>query len=62
MQQIHDKRGANPNNFRLDILNLTCDHCDGLINKSLVADISVGIDKIIQNENELNKSDSKWDS
>ena len=47
MEHILDKERAKPSNVRLDVSNLTCDHCDGVINKYLLKYISVDIDVII---------------
>lgn len=62
MQRIHDKEGAKPNNARLDLSNLTCDHCDGVTNKYLLKYILVDVDVLIQNNKELYKNDNKRDS
>ena len=62
MQRIHDKEGAKPNNARLDLSNLNCDHCDGVTNKYLLKYILVDVDVLIQNNKELYKKDNKRDS
>lgn len=62
MQRIHDKEGAKLNNARLDLSNLTCDHCDGVTNKYLLKYILVDVDVLIQNNKELYKNDNKRDS
>ena len=55
MQQIHDKGGAKQNLTMSGQMFLTYDHCDGVINKHLLQDISADNDVIIQKNNKLNK-------
>ena len=61
IEQIHNNGGPKRNNVRIDVLNLTIDQFDGVINNYLLEDISEEIDVVVQNGDELNEKDEKRD-